>query len=118
MVEILQNEGNFVAIKLSGKLHDADYKEFVPVIQAAAEKGKLHLLVQMTDFHGWDAPALWDDIKLDKVLGGNIERIAFIGDKAWEAWMAKICKPFTRAQIAYFKAGDEKDAWAWVQDGL
>lgn len=118
MVEILRDEGNFVALKLVGKLHDADYKEFVPVIEASAEKGKLHLLVDMTEFHGWDAPALWDDIQLDAKFGNQIERLAFIGNKEWQAWMAKICKPFTRATIQYFDANDAKDAWAWVQDGL
>lgn len=89
MVEILHSEANLVALKLSGKLHDADYKQFMPVIQAAAEKGKLHLLVEM-----------------------------MIGDKQWQAWMTKICKPFTRAQIQYFDASDAQNAWAWVQDGL
>jgi len=55
MVEILRDEGNLVAVKLAGKLYDADYKQFVPVIQAAAEKGKLHLLIEMQNFWGWDA---------------------------------------------------------------
>ncbi len=118
MVEILRNEGNFVALRLSGKLHDGDYKQFVPIIQAAAEKGKLHLLMEMKDFHGWDAQALWDDIKLEGPLGDKIERLAMIGDKKWEAWMAKICKPFTHATIQYFDASDAQNAWAWVQDGL
>lgn len=118
MVEILRNEANFIALKLSGKLQDADYKEFMPLIQAAAEKGKLHLLVEMQDFHGWDVPALWDDIQLDARYGDQIERLAMIGDKQWQAWMTKICKPFTRAQIQYFAATDTQNAWAWVQDGL
>ena len=118
MVEILRDEGNFVAVKLSGKLTDTDYKQFVPVIFAAAEKGKLHLLVQMENFQGWEPQALWDDIQLDAQLGDKIERLAFIGDNEWEAWMAKICKPFTRAMIQYFDANDARDAWAWVQDGL
>lgn len=118
MVTILRDEGNFVAVKLAGKLHDADYRQFLPVIQGAAEKGKLHLLVDMTDFQGWDPQALWDDIQLDARLGGQIERLAFIGSQEWQMWMAKICKPFTRAEIQYFTADDAQDAWAWVQDGL
>jgi hypothetical protein len=118
MVEVLKNEGNLVAFKLSGKLHDAEYKEFVPVIQAAAEKGKLHMLVELQDFHGWDAPALWDDFQIDAQYGKQIERLAIIGDKKWQEWMAKICRPFTSAQIEYFDASDSQNAWTWVQDGL
>lgn len=118
MVEILRNEGNLVGVKLTGKLHDVDYKEFVPVVEAAAEKGKLHLLVQMTDFQGWDRAAMWDDIHFGRDIADKTERLAFIGDKRWEEWMTKLCKPFVHAQIAYFDASQEKDAWAWVQDGL
>jgi len=118
MVEILRDEGNFVAVKLSGKMQDSDYKQFVPVIMAATEKGKLHLLVEMVNFLGWEPYTLWENMNLDAALGGKIERLAFVGDKAWEAWMAKICRPFTSAEIQYFDSSDAKDAWAWVQDGL
>lgn len=118
MIEILRDEGNFVALRMSGKLEDADYKQFVPVITAATEKGKLHLLVEMKDFTGWDKQAAWDDIQLERPLGDKLERIAFIGDKSWEKWMALLCKPFTRAEIQYFEADESQDAWAWIQDGL
>lgn len=118
MIEILRDEGNFIALKMSGNLHDADYKEFEPVITAATLKGKLHLLVEMTDFEGWDHQALWHDIQLDKKISDEIGKPAFIGDKKREVWMAKICKPFTRAEIQYFDSDEAQDAWAWVQDGL
>jgi universal stress protein A len=118
MIEILRDEGNFVAVRLSGKLEDADYTEFVPVIQGAAEKGKLHLLVDMREFEGWDARALWDDIQFDARHGGQIERVAFIGDARWHTWMAKICRPFTWAQMQFFSAEGAEDARAWAQDGL
>ncbi|MBI4675157.1 MAG: STAS/SEC14 domain-containing protein [Chloroflexi bacterium] len=118
MIEVLRNEGNFLAFRLSGKLHDADYKQFMPLIQTAADKGKLHLLVEMQNFEGWDPQALWDDIRLDAQYGDKIERLAVIGDRAWQAWMTKICRPFTSARIEYFDARDTQGAWAWVQDGL
>src|SRR5260221_14035240 len=106
MVEILQNEGNFVALKLSGKIQDADYQQFIPVIQGAAEKGLLHLLLQLENFQGWDSHALWEDIQLDARFGDKTERLAFIGDSAWEGWMAKLVGLFTRARIEYFRASD------------
>ena len=56
-----------------------------------------------------DAGALWEDIKFDMKHHGDIERLAFVGEKAWAAWMAKICRPFTSANIKYFDAS-EKDA--------
>jgi hypothetical protein len=62
---------------MSGKLHDEDYQKFVPAIDAAAARhGKVRLLAQFHDFHGWDAHALWDDIKFATTHCTKIDRIA------------------------------------------
>ena len=65
MIEQLpESSGKVLGFKMSGKLHDADYKTFVPAVEAAmAKEGKIRLLAQFEDFHGWDLHALWDDIK-------------------------------------------------------
>src|SRR5262245_58055786 len=92
-----------LSVKISGKLHDADYKQFVPLVDAAiAHEGKVRLLAQFHDFHGWDLHALWDDIKFATTHCTKIERIALVGDRAWEKWMAAVCKPFTMAKVRYF----------------
>src|SRR5579871_157237 len=53
-----------IGFKMSGKLHDEDYKKFVPLVDAEiAKEGKVNILAQFHDFHGWDVHALWDDIK-------------------------------------------------------
>jgi hypothetical protein len=107
---------NVLGFKLSGKLHDADYKTFVPAIDAAAGSGKVRLLAQFHDFHGWDAKALWDDIKFSTTHCTKIERIALVGEKAWEKWMAVVCKPFTMAKIKYFDVTEIDAAWAWLKE--
>ena len=100
---------------MSGKLHDADYKNFVPEIDAAvAQGGKIRLLAQFHDFQGWDLHAPWDDIKFSSTHCLDIERIALVGHKTWEEWMAKVCKPFTMAKIRYFDAAELDVAWAWL----
>ena len=45
-----------------------------------------------------------------------MERIALVGDKSWEKWMAMGCKPFTMAKIEYFDAADIDKAWAWLRE--
>ena len=118
MIEPLPGSSEKVlGFKLSGKLHDEDYKKFVPLVDAAVAKGgKVRLLAQFEDFHGWDLHALWDDIKFSTTHCLKIERIALVGDKTWEKWMAKVCKPFTMAKIKYFNAGDVNAAWAWLKE--
>lgn len=106
-----------LGFKMSGKLHDEDYKKFVPMIDAAAAKeGKVRLLAQFHDFHGWDMHALWDDIKFATTHCTKIERIALVGDKTWEKWMAKVCKPFTMAKLKYFDASETDAAWKWLAE--
>src|SRR5260370_21531654 len=117
MIEQLQSDSaNVMGVKMSGKLHDEDYKTFVPVIDAAAKDCKVRLLAQFHDFHGWDLHALWDDIKFSTTHCTKIERIALVGDQTWEKWMAKVCKPFTMAKIQYFDAADVDAAWTWLRE--
>ena len=70
MIEQLhQTSEKVLGFKMSGKLHDEDYKRFVPLVDAAiAKDGKVRLLAQFHDFHGWDLHALWDDIKVGMLI--------------------------------------------------
>ena len=117
MIETLdRSSGKVIGFKLSGKLHDEDYKHFVPAIDAAAGEGKAKILAWFHDFHGWDAHALWDDIKFSTTHCTKIEKIALVGEKKWEECMAKVCKPFTMAKIKYFDAVEIDAAWAWLEE--
>lgn len=118
MIEKLTSPSeNVVAFKLSGKLHDEDYKTFVPQVDAEiAKEGKVRMLAQFHDFEGWDARALWDDIKFATEHCTKIERIALVGEKKWEEWMAKVCKPFTMAKVKYFDASEIDAAWSWLAE--
>jgi hypothetical protein len=119
MIEQLpQASDQVLAFKMSGKLHDEDYKHFVPLVDAAVAKhGKIRMLAQFHDFHGWDMHAMWDDIKFATTHCNKIERIALVGEKSWEKWMAQVCKPFTMAKVRYFDASESEAAQAWLAEG-
>lgn len=118
MVELNHKDGSrtlFVAI--SGKLHKEDYDEFVKVVEPLIEEhGKIRMLVEMRDFHGWSAGALWEDIKFDGKHFSDIERLALVGDTRWEKGMAVFCKPFTTATVRYFDAADVQEAGVWIEE--
>ena len=76
----------------------------------------VNVLSQFHDFHGWDLHALWDDIKFSTTHCTKIKRIALVGDKTWEKWMAAVCKPFTMAKIRYFDAAQIEAAKAWLRE--
>jgi len=112
-------QGKIVRIALSGKLTHDDYQLFVPSFEKAIEEhGKLRILMVMQDFHGWTAGAMWDDLKFDMKHFSDIERLAMVGEKAWEKGMATFCKPFTTAKIRYFDQSELGEAESWIREGV
>jgi hypothetical protein len=112
-------EGKILAIDLSGKLTHDDYQQFLPAVERAIQQhGKVRMLIHMHDFHGWTMGALWEDIKFDWKHFSHIERLALVGEMAWERGMAAFCRPFTAAQIRYFDRGDADKADAWIHADL
>jgi len=116
MIEALSSPRDGVlGFRLSGRLHDEDYQHFIPAVEAAIQKhGKVRLLAHFEDFHGWDLPALWDDITFATRHYADVERVALVGEKTWEKWMAQVCKPFTKAELRYFDHAELAAAWEWV----
>lgn len=110
-------EGKVIEIQVSGKLTKESYQEFVPATEAAIQKyGKVRILFIMHDFHGWDAGALWEDIKFDVKHFSHIERLAIVGETKWEHGMALFCRPFTTAAIKYFDSKDLDQARTWIRE--
>lgn len=95
MTEILpQSSETILGFKLSGKLHDDDYRKFVPLVDGAIAKVGKFFTTRCT----------------------KIDRIALVGEKTWEKWMAKVCKPFTAAKIKDFDVTNIDAAWAWLAE--
>jgi hypothetical protein len=121
MIEQLQTgSSKILGSKLSGRLHDEDYRTFIPAVETAlaGQKGAARLLAHFEDSHGWDMHAAWDDLKFGLKHFSDFERIAMIGNREWEAWMARLCKPFTKTQVRYFDASEAESAWAWLREGV
>jgi hypothetical protein len=111
-----KNDGKLMEVQVSGKLVHEDYQRFVPEFERLAEQhGKIRVLFEMVDFHGWKAAALWDDIKFDLKHFSDIERLAMVGDKKWEEGMSVFCRPFTTAKIRYFDHEAIGEARAWLE---
>lgn len=111
--------GQLLIISVSGKLTREDYKSFVPKVEELIRKfGRIRVVFEMRDFHGWDAGALWEDIKFDIRHFSDIESLAFVGDKKWEKGMSIFCRPFTKAQIKYFDLTEIYKAYEWIREGL
>ena len=119
-VELTEHaEGKVLHIKVTGKLQEEDYARFEPEVERLiATAGKLRILLETQHFHGWEASALWEDVKFDAKHFRDIERLAIVGDRKWEKGMAMFCKPFTTAEVRFFPTEELADAKAWVAEGV
>ena len=116
MIAMQEHEGGRVLeVRLTGKLHKSDYDQHLPHVENLIRKlGKISVLVDLRDFHGWDFGALWQDIQFDARHLRDIERVAFLGDHRWQRFVATSCKPFTKAQIRFFTHDQMDQAREWV----
>jgi len=112
-------EGKILVVQASGKLSKANYEQFVPETERLIKEfGKIRVLFEMHDFHGWEMAGCWEDIKFDLKHFRDIERVAFVGEKAWEHGMSVFCKPFTSAKIRYFDSSKAEEAANWIHEGI
>jgi hypothetical protein len=110
--------GKAIEVLVTEKLHKEDYACFVPLIEKAiGDHGKISLLFEMRDFHGWETAALWEDIKFDARNFAHFERLAIVGDKQWQKWMTGFCKPFTTGKVKYFDQSEKDEAMQWLLAG-
>ena len=111
--------GKVLVAKLTGKLTEEDYNRFIPDVERLIEKqGSIRMLIEMRDFHGWTAGALWQDIKFDVRHFRDIERLALVGETVRERVIAVFYKPFTTATVRYFDHTETNEAHAWVEADL
>ncbi|HWD18443.1 MAG TPA: STAS/SEC14 domain-containing protein [Verrucomicrobiae bacterium] len=106
-------------VHLTGRLSQSDFQDFVPAAaRKISEWGKFGIVVVMRNFDGCEPGAVWEDIKWDLKHYHDVERIALVGEKRWQAGMSKFCKPFMAAEIKYFDMNDLDRARQWVDEPL
>ena len=116
IVVLSETSGDVVGLKAVGKLSDADYENLIPRIESIlAEEGKIKLLVDLTEFEGWEWQAAWDDVAFGIKHWNDITKMAVIGDARWEALVAKIADKLMSAEVKQFPSAETDDAWAWVK---
>jgi hypothetical protein len=106
-------EENVVVGHASGTLTKEDYDDFrMRIEQMIRQHGSVRVLLDLTDFHGWDLQAAWEDLKLGLRYLNKFDRCAILGDQNWEKWMTMLGKPLFR--VAYFDRSQREDAWRWL----
>jgi hypothetical protein len=115
-----EDNGRLIVFHVSGILTKEDYDLILPQAKTLLRQhGTLRVLFEMTDFHGWEPAALWEELKFDWAQFSDLssfDRCAMVGDRKWESIMATLSKPFTSAEIRYFDHTDLAGARKWLDE--
>ncbi|WP_371378919.1 STAS/SEC14 domain-containing protein [Thalassotalea aquiviva] len=114
-IEILsEDECIYLAIKVTGKLTHLDYEKITPMIDEAVQEHKdanINVLFDGTEMVGWEARAMWDDLKLGLKHGKRFHNIAIVGHQFWMEIAAKIGGWFVGGKVHYFDDSDSALLW-------
>ncbi len=109
-------EDNIFAFRVTGKLTHDDYQRFLPTLEELIEEnGKISLLIELENFHGWELEAALDDYRFGKQHEQDFERIAIVGDKDWMRWLVKLAQPFVDGDVRFFEHDQIQEAWDWLR---
>jgi hypothetical protein len=104
----------FIEVTMLGKLKDEDYKLFVPMIDKALKEAKgleVDLLVDMTDFKGWEFLAAWDDMKFGVKHRNAFDKMAIVGNKKWEEVSVNMMRHLMKGKSKFFKERGKALSW-------
>jgi len=102
--------------KAVGTLTHEDYKLITPMIDSAldgVQNKKIKVLMDITEFEGWELRAAWDDFKIGLKHGFYFEKVAIYGHKNWLEFGIKIASWFMSSEIKEFDSLEE--AMEWIQ---
>ena len=109
--------GTIITLKFREKLDKEDYETFVPMIESQMQNGSpVRLLAELHDFKGWTAGALWEDTKFAVKHFNDIDRLAVVGESKWQEGVTLFVKPFTSADVRYFKMEEIEQARQWIRE--
>lgn len=111
------NSQSILVFKVTGKLTHSDYQAITPVLDStlqAVNAEHIKMLVDITEFSGWELRAAWDDFELGLKLGFNLEKVAIYGDKNWQELASKVGGWFISGEMRSF--GDYQSAVEWLTD--
>ena len=120
MVEVLPGtHGSVLLLKAVGMLSDADYRNvLIPRLEAIiTEHGKARLLLDLSDFFGWELAALWDDARFGLAHRHDFARIAVVGGPSWLDWGVKLSALMMSGELRSFSPRALESAVAWVKEG-
>ena len=116
MIQLLNSEkDNVIAAILEGKISKTDVESIHSRIhQILKSNQKVDFYFEMHDFEGYTLKGFWEDIKVDSSHISDYGKMAFVGEKKWQEWVAKATDFFTSSEVKYFDLKEKEAAKKWI----
>jgi hypothetical protein len=115
-VEIIDSTGKLLQLKIRGMLNKAEHDRVIQIAKEAIERvGKVHALIILEAFEGWDRRGDWGDVSFLMEQGRHIEKMAIVGEEKWRNdAFAFTAKGFRATVIEFFVASRLEQARTWL----
>lgn len=106
-----------ITLKATGTLTHQDYEVMVPMLEQAIQaikaipNTKVNMLLDATEFTGWEAQAAWDDFKFGMAYKDMFLCIAIVGTKQCQEYIAKMGNWFMDGEVKFFYDLEEAKTW-------
>ena len=113
-----ESAGELVALKVVGRLTDADYFDTLPKLIAIAEReGHLRLVADLSDFEGVEWHLAYEQGAFGKSHWGKFKRIALVGTQHWAVLAARIAADLA-PDVRIFEAAKYEAALDWAKSDV
>ena len=115
-IEILDTAGKLLQLKVRGMFKKADHDRITQIAKEAVEReGKVHALIILEAFEGWDRGGDWGDVSFMMEQGQHIDKMAIVGDEKWkDDAFAFTAKGFRATTIEFFTPAHLDEARTWL----
>jgi hypothetical protein len=120
MIETLkENRGPAFGFKVVGRLTGDDIARVSQQIETAIgdRKKPIGLLADLSDMHGADWKARWEEMRFLQHHSDQIARFAVISNDDWQeiSEMVLVATALLQAETRYFHSSELLHAWHWVK---
>jgi hypothetical protein len=114
--QLKEGSGNILGFKIIGGITKKQKGRICKVLEKQIGKsGKIRLVLVIEPHGKMDAESLLLDLNFTLTYSDRIERMAIIGNKAWEKTWIALFGLFSHIRTQYFDRAEIKAAWKWIQ---
>ncbi|GAL35833.1 hypothetical protein JCM19240_4768 [Vibrio maritimus] len=112
----VSEDKSILILKPSGKLNKEVIGQVAQFINSNAKQSATHqvnLMLDTTDFGGWEYDAFIEDIKMSIKHRNDVSKIALFGNQVWLDVAATLASFATKAEVEYFD--NKTNAIEWLR---